>query len=414
MSEMPVDSRRQTPRFREKREAILEAAARLFNRRGVSGTTLSDVAESVGLVTNSVTYYYRKKEDLATACLLRAIAAFDELLSHAEQAPDAESRVRAFVSGYFGLLADIESGNRADIVNFTEISSLSHSLAVAASGYDGIFRRVRHLLSSDASDFSRAELTARAHLLFTLTQWSRVWVHRYEVSGYRRAGQQVCDILLRGLGADNAVWKPSAMPTIKVEHAGEAVKLEAFLRAATRLINAKGARGTSISEVSAALNLTKGSFYHHNDNKDDLIVACFERTFEVIRRAQSDSAAAPTGWIQLCESATSLVRYQLSDAGPLLRITARSGLAESSADRILRTMNRLSEEFANFIVDGIADGSVRPVDPTIASQMVHGMINASASIKRWVPTVAMESVTDLYARPLFTGLLQGGESKKSG
>ena len=64
---------RQTRRFEQKREAILDAAAALFNEKGVRGATLQDVAQSVGLMTNSITYYYRKKEDLATACLLRTI-----------------------------------------------------------------------------------------------------------------------------------------------------------------------------------------------------------------------------------------------------------------------------------------------------------------------------------------------------
>lgn len=42
-----------TLRFAEKRELILDGAARLFNRRGIKAGTLSEVAASVGLATNS-------------------------------------------------------------------------------------------------------------------------------------------------------------------------------------------------------------------------------------------------------------------------------------------------------------------------------------------------------------------------
>ncbi|MFD0461099.1 TetR/AcrR family transcriptional regulator [Microvirga aerilata] len=52
---------RQTKRYEQKRQAILDAAVRLFNQKGLKGTTLADVAQSVGLITNSVTYYYRKR-----------------------------------------------------------------------------------------------------------------------------------------------------------------------------------------------------------------------------------------------------------------------------------------------------------------------------------------------------------------
>ena len=75
----PPTSPSQTARFQEKREAILGAAASLFNELGVRAT-LSGIAASVGLVTNSVTYYYRKKEDLATACFLRSIDVIDAIV----------------------------------------------------------------------------------------------------------------------------------------------------------------------------------------------------------------------------------------------------------------------------------------------------------------------------------------------
>ncbi|HEY0819236.1 MAG TPA: TetR/AcrR family transcriptional regulator, partial [Rhizobacter sp.] len=86
----------QTQRFQEKREAILSAAAALFNQHGVKGATLADIAASVGLVTNSVTYYYRKKEDLATACFLRAIEVFRGIIEQASHKSGIEARVSEF------------------------------------------------------------------------------------------------------------------------------------------------------------------------------------------------------------------------------------------------------------------------------------------------------------------------------
>ena len=60
-----------TARYNKKKEAIIAAAVGILNRRGVRGMTLADVAASVDLITTSVTYYFRKKEDLAVACFLR-------------------------------------------------------------------------------------------------------------------------------------------------------------------------------------------------------------------------------------------------------------------------------------------------------------------------------------------------------
>ena len=60
----------------------------------------------------------------------------------------------------------------------------------------------------------------------------------------------------------------------------------AFLLAATRLINELGYRGASVQRIAAELNVTKGSFYHHLDAKDDLVIACYRRSFDTISDAQ--------------------------------------------------------------------------------------------------------------------------------
>ena len=56
-----------TDRFERKREAILDASTQLLNSRGVKGLTLGVAAAAVDLSTTSVTYYFKRKDDLETA-----------------------------------------------------------------------------------------------------------------------------------------------------------------------------------------------------------------------------------------------------------------------------------------------------------------------------------------------------------
>ena len=49
-----------------------------------------------------------------------------------------------------------------------------------------------------------------------------------------------------------------------------------------------------------------------------------------------------------------------------------------AAGKIIRTMNQLSERFASVVVDGIVDGSVRPVDPAIAAASIMGVVLQTA------------------------------------
>ena len=397
---------RQTKRYEQKRQAILDGAVQLFNQKGLKGTTLADVAQSVGLITNSVTYYYRKKEELATACLLRSIEALDEIIAAALQRETPEERLRAILQLYCERLAESASGDRPPLMSFSDMRSLtSPHVELVFDTYNQMFRHLRSLYDLDgAPALSRSQKNARAHLLISVMHGVRHWIDHYEPQDYRRVADRIGDILIHGLAAPQSAWRPTVLPQMTWPSVEE-VSPEAFLRSATILINEQGYRGASVEKISARLNVTKGSFYHHNDNKDDLVTACFERTFAVVRQVQQAAEAdGETGWDRLCAATNELIRYQISDQGPLLRISAFSALPEGLRGETKRTMDRLAQRFGSFVVDGMVDGSIRPLDPFVAAHVVDSAINAAAELERWISGVTRETAADIYARPLFIGV----------
>jgi len=409
---LPSDQLRQTGRYERKREAILDAAASLFNRKGLKGATLSDVAQNVGLITTSVTYYYKKKEDLAAACFLRSIEALEELLAQIQPFQTPDLRLHRLLRLYFQRMADIAEGKRPELIGFYDIRALTgRHMDTVFSRYVGLFRRIRDLFWPDGeTPLNRMERNARTHLIFSLLLGSREWVGRYETDDYPRAAERMADLLLNGFAGPGLGWTPLSLP-IDAAMPGDPSETgrEAFLRAATELVNEQGYHGASVEKISARLQVTKGSFYHHNDTKDDLVIDCFERSFAAVRRIQRIAAETGTdGWSRACAAADALVRLQFSSHGPLLRHTALTAVPEVIRPRLTETVNRLSERFANWIVDGIADGSVRPVDPAIAARLIYGMINTAANLERWVPEATAETAPNLFARPLFLGLLNTG------
>jgi AcrR family transcriptional regulator len=401
-----------TARFQEKREAVLAAAARQFNQQGVKGATLADIAASVGLVTTSVTYYYRKKEDLATACFLRAIAAHDALAIEAAKAPTVPQRVAAFFRCHAEMLAAMEAGTRPPLISFNDVRALPEPQeSEVFAAYTDLFRRIRGLFKGpETAAWSREHLNARTHLLVSVAHWVRSWIHRFEPEDYPRIAARVTDVLLRGVAGSGSAWPApevfSAMPLPEAQHAADSTE-ESFLRAATELVNDQGYRGASVDRISARLNVTKGSFYHHNDNKRDLIAACFERSFAVLRRTLAQADAAPgSGWLRICVAAGAVLRFQLSERGPLLRSTATSALPDQAhREQVRRTMQRLIERIASLLVDGMMDGSVRPLDPAIAAHVLFAQINAASELARWVPSAREDNVVALYLRPGMLGLM---------
>lgn len=401
---------RSTARYEKKREAILDAATEILNRAGVRGLTLGDAAAAVGLSTTSVTYYFKRKEDLAAACLMRGI---DALYAFAEAAcaeATPEARLKKLLELHLERLRQGAAGEAAPLPVLSDLRALNPPRkAQVFEAFMRVFRKVRQVFDGpELAALSRGRKTARTHMLLEQLFWAEAWLRRYDLEDYPRLAERMFGILTGGLAQPGAVWAPEPMELEEIAGADpQEISRETFLLAATRLINSRGYRGASVELISAELNVTKGSFYHHIDAKDDLVVACFERTFEVMRRVQRKAMAGPGDqWSKLVSAAATLAEYQLSDYGPLLRTSALSAVPEHIRSKMVEQSNRVSDRFAGMISDGIAEGSIRPVDPFIAAQMLNATLNAGAELSFWVPGVRQKAAPAVFVRPLLMGIFE--------
>jgi len=399
---------RATDRFRKKRDAILDASTVLLNQRGVKGLTLADAAAAVGLSTTSVTYYFKRKDDLAAACMLRGIEWLQWAAETAVAQPTPPERLHKLLDLYFERLRLLALGEGSPLPTLSDVRALKEPRRTEViEAYTKVFRKVRSLFeASEMVWLGRGRRTARTHMLLAQLLWSGAWLRKYDPEDYPRIRERVFDILVGGLAGEGAVWDPAPAPLAELAASdGPEMSREIFLLAATRLINVRGYRGASVDKISAELNVTKGSFYHHNDAKDDLVVACFDRTFEVMRRVQRLAMALEGDqWLRISSAAAALTEYQLSEYGPLLRVSALSALPEEIQLEQVAHSDRVSDRFASMISDGIAEGSIRPVDPAIAAQMLNATLNAGSELSFWVPGVTQKAAPALFARPLLMGV----------
>jgi AcrR family transcriptional regulator len=408
-----------TGKFHRKQAAILGAAARLFNRDGLKGATLAEVAANVGLLTHSLGYYYRRKEDLAAACLMRSIETVTAIARSAQSAGGPAAGVRAYLRGYAALAAEVASGRRDELVYFDDILALPapQNEAVFAA-YNDMFRAIRALLPAgvarsaaaarDAVERARQSRNARAHLLVSIGNAMSRWLLRFQPQDFPRVADQVADIVLDGLAGPRLQWPALAYPQSDALHpqAQDRAVPEAFLRAATLLVNEQGYQGASVERISARLNLTKGAFYHHHASKDALIIACFERTIALVSAMQVQAAQHPgRAGERLAAIVGRLIRFQLAEQGPLLRNTAYSALPAGLRGDLRQRFGYLIDRFGFMVVDGMRAGDLQPVDAAIAARLVSDLINAASELPRWVPGIHQDNAVALYAQPLFFGLL---------
>ncbi|MGD9867479.1 MAG: TetR/AcrR family transcriptional regulator [Hyphomicrobiales bacterium] len=81
----------------EKRQQLIEAAAGLFHRRGVAGTTIADVAEEAGIALGSVFYYFKTKDDLVAAVAERRQGILTNLIARREQQGTPHERLASLI-----------------------------------------------------------------------------------------------------------------------------------------------------------------------------------------------------------------------------------------------------------------------------------------------------------------------------
>jgi AcrR family transcriptional regulator len=396
-----------THKFHQRRDTIVRAAVEVLNHKGVRGMTLADVAAKIDLVPTAVMYYFRKKEDLAAACFHKAIEQYESMIAQAMRGQTAREALELFVRGYFEFRRQVAAGEADQIAVYNDVRAV-HDPGVGVA-YTQMFRNARSLLlkSPQIASLPRMDCNARTHLLLAQLFWSVIWVPRYYVEDYPRLADHMLDILENGLLRADCDWQPRALHEVEPPAAdGSSEARETFLQAATSLMNDQGYHGASVQKISERLNVTKGAFYHHLDTKDDLILACFERTLEIVRRAQQEGARLnASGAENLVAVAAALVEYQLSGKAPLLRTSALTSVPLEIRAGLVKEFDRASGRFSLVFSEGIADSSLRPVDAAIAAQMITALINAAAEIHAWAPGISQHNVARAYARPLFQGLL---------
>jgi len=392
-----------TKRFRAKRDAILSAAAEAINEQSAKGMTFADVARRVGLNTTSVTYYFKRKEDLAAAAFEHTLEQLLAMIDEALTLATPQERVRRYLALNMERLDRVQRGEDRAMAVLSDLRATEEpNRTRLMNRWREVFRRTRSLWGPTSSRAETDLFGARAHVLLENTFWLPVWLNRYEPDQYARVEARLMDVFDHGVAGPNARWTPSL---IDLEHEETEPGRAAFLLAATRLINELGYRGASVQRIAAELNVTKGSFYHHLDAKDDLVIACYRRSFDTITDAQrlADEAGG-SYWDRLSSTIATLLDVQFAERAPLLRTTALSGLPGVVRTAMVDRSNRIARRLAGTMMDGIAEGSIRAVDALVAAQALMALQNAAFDMRKWAATMPRERAIAMYASTLLFGL----------
>ena len=400
-----------TSRFGERRRRLVDAASAIINERGVKALSLAEVGKAIGLSSTSVPYYFPRKEDLAAACFDRALDVLERQVAEAGAQPTPSRRVRRLVSLHFASLEGTDGEGLPSVVRLTDLRVLVDPLrSVLVARYFAIFRHARSFFHSGGEEREKLLGVMRTHVLLENLYNLPIWLRSYDPGDWPRVQSRMVDVLEGGICAGGT---SPPLPDLAAANAATCTpddlpdSADRFLGVATRLINDRGYRGTSVADISARLNVTKGSFYHHLEAKDDLLLACFERSHAAIRNTLSAAARSGGSYRDRIVAAVSMLLFiQLTEGTPLLRATALPSLPPELRRRVIEEADRIAHRFAGLIIDGITEGSMPPVDPLVAGQVMMWTVNAAYELRARAARVPVERAVMLYRSLLFEGLIE--------
>lgn len=390
-------------RFERQKQLILDAATLSLNQRGVWGMTLQEVAGALGLGTSSVTYYFKRREHLAAAVFEDSLSRLAEIAGRAGCERTPRARVGRYVELYLEQYAKGLRGKGRPFAILSEIRAMEEEArSKLIAQYQEIFRSVRAFFGPAETDERKHIMTARTHILNESLFWSEIWLQHFALGDFPNVRQRLLDVLDGGLIMPGRPWKADL---IHLDASPDDTGRWDYLQAATRLINDFGYRGASVERIAGELNRAKTSFYRDIEGKDELVAACslnsYHRLATLRRIAERSQASA---WDRLASTLSSALALQFRGEFPLLRSSALQAMPASVRHSAVERSERTAHSLMGLLVGAMQEGSVRIIDPLIASHFVMSSIDSSYDLKGWRKKKSLEQSVDTYMSILATGL----------
>lgn len=388
------DTARPTTRKRAaKRERLLAEAAREINAVGAGAVVINDIAERVGLSRNTLYYYVSDRADLVFRCYERACEAFTDDLVAAE---DANTHPGELIAALVERQLDFDRPPQAVLSDVDFLPPPQRAVIREQQARNVAALRALMDEGIEAGVFRPCDTEIAAQSLIGMMAWARLsaeWIGRRDSRAMRRrSAAAIVDIVLNGFASgprppplcDIDVERLTARPfnAFDRRQANE-VKIDQLIAAASRLFNRRGIDGASLDEVAAMVGATKGAVYHYFDDKADLVSRCYRRAFELYDLFMATAIGAGTTGFEKAIITTHLnIQAQAGPVSPLMLQPGRMALAEADRELFTRAAGRLRIASTRNMRRGIADGSCRPCDAALASEMAAGTF---LWLPKWLP-----------------------------
>ncbi|MFG1357420.1 TetR/AcrR family transcriptional regulator [Xanthobacter pseudotagetidis] len=183
---------------------------------------------------------------------------------------------------------------------------------------------------------------------------------------------------------------------------------EEILRQAAKMFAQKGYGASSLAEVAATLNYSKGAIYNYFATKQEIYDAIIIRTLEGLNRAGAVAVAegrSPRERLRLFM--VGHARYLAENYDSFVTmLVGYSGMASTALkDDALRLRDAHEGLLRAIVAEGVADGSFRAMDVAMTGRAVLSLLSWMARWYRPDGAMGAEEVADFYCDLIAGGLL---------
>ncbi|KXJ66183.1 TetR family transcriptional regulator [Achromobacter xylosoxidans] len=202
----------------------------------------------------------------------------------------------------------------------------------------------------------------------------------------------------------------TAPPVQKRARAGRpptlAAPRERILEEAAKLFARSGYDGSSISDLAAAIGVSKAAIYHYYPTKQDIYDAIILEVLEGLTQTVGrDVAGAVGGVARLRAFMVGHARYfEKHHAQFVTMLIGYSGMALSEREDAARLRDSYEKLLRDVIAQGVADGAFRALDVAATGRAVLSMLNWMVRWYKPGQGDSAESIADGYFDLLVGGM----------
>ncbi len=351
-------------------ERVLDEAARQLNAKGVSLTSLTEIAEKLGISRAAMYYYVEDREDLVFQCYRRSCEITARYLNEATREPGtAVEMITRFVTRM------LDPGE-PELAARAEIAMMTPAQRDTVQGlYDALASRLAHLLSTGQSEglIRECDVEVNARIILSLVTWAplaRSWSRAGEAIDPNALLSAVLATIFDGLGSERGVAPEFVQYDLSSlcmrngavfdRDAISEAKRETLVSVASRLFNRKGIDATSLEEIAAQVGATKRTLHRHLGSKQELVGACYDRAFKIFLHIKDSMLAHPGTRLAAIASAMHAlaIAYPREDLSPLSPLVGFDALSPAAQEKFLQQSAELADGYHETLRKGMEEGSI--------------------------------------------------------